>query len=90
VIGIEELQDFVGLQAFPNPASDAVNLRIEGMDGLLQIRIYDLAGKSVLADRQVVQSGAVLTYSVASLGAGMYILEATSTTQRTTLQLSVE
>jgi len=90
VIGIEELQDFVGLEAFPNPASDAVNLRIEGMEGLLQIRIYDLAGKSVMADRVVAQAGAVLTYSVANLGAGMYILEATSTTQRSTLQLSVE
>ena len=47
-------------------------------------------GKAVLIDRQWVQSGAVLTYEVANLLTGMYILEATSTTQRTTLKLNVE
>ena len=90
VIGIEELEDFVGLEAYPNPAQDAVNLRVEGMEGLLQVRIYDLTGKTVLADRQLVQSGAVLTYEVSDLRAGMYILEATGTTQRTTLRLNVQ
>ena len=60
------------------------------MEGLLQVRIYDLTGKAVLADRQLVQSGAVLTYEVSDLRAGMYILEATGTTQRTTLRLNVQ
>jgi len=32
----------------------------------------------------------VLTYEVSDLRAGMYILEATGTTQRTTLRLNVQ
>ena len=90
VIGIEEVQDLIGLEAFPNPAKDAVNLRVSGMDGLLQIRLFDLTGKQVLVDRQMVQSGAVMAYPLSGLRSGIYVLEATSATQRATLRLTVD
>jgi hypothetical protein len=100
VIGIEEIEDFIGLEAYPNPASDVVNLRVEGMEGLLQVRVYDMAGKQVMVDRLRVQSGSVLTYPVDNLRPGMYILEATGAApsraglgntagQRATLRLTV-
>ena len=34
IIGIEEIQDFIGLEAFPNPAEDVLNVRFDGVDGL--------------------------------------------------------
>ena len=89
VIGIEELQDFIGLEAFPNPARDVVNLRVEGMDGLLQVRLYDLSGKQMMTDRIQVQTGTILTYGVSDLTPGMYILEATGATRRATLRITV-
>ncbi len=90
VIGIEEIRDFIGLEAFPNPASDVVNLRVEGMDGLIQVRLFDLTGKQVMVDRRSVQNGAVLSYPVTQLEAGIYILEATGATRRATLKLTVD
>lgn len=89
VIGIEELQDFIGLEAFPNPANEVVNLGIEGIDGLIQVKLYDLSGKVLLQERQSVQSGTVLTYDVSALQSGIYILEATGNNRRSTLRLTV-
>lgn len=89
VIGIEELHDFIGLEAFPNPAQDVVNLRVEGMDGLIEVHLYDMAGKRVLSDRVAVQAGSVLTYGVSDLQPGMYIMEARGLTRRATLRLTV-
>ena len=44
-------------RSLPNPASDMVNLRMEGMEGLLQIRIYDMSRKGVMVRPSVVQPG---------------------------------
>ena len=66
-----------------------VNLGIEGIDGLIQVKLYDLSGKVLLQERQSVQSGTVLTYDVSALRSGIYILEATGNNRRSTLRLTV-
>ena len=90
IIGIEEIQDFIGLEAFPNPAEDVLNVRFDGFDGLADIRVFDLSGKVILAERTRVVPGMVTTYGTESFRPGVYILEVRNGLRRSTLRLTVK
>ena len=90
IIGIEEIQDFIGLEAFPNPAEDVLNVRFDGFDGLADIRVFDLSGKVILAERTRVVPGMVTTYGTESFRSGVYILEVRNGLRRSTLRLTVK
>ena len=90
IIGIEELQDFIGLEAFPNPAEDVLNVRFDGVDGLADIRVFDLSGQVILSERTRVVPGMVITYGTDEFRPGIYILEVRNGLQRSTLRLTVK
>ena len=90
IIGIEEIQDFIGLEAFPNPAEDVLNVRFDGFDGLADIRVFDLSGKVILAERTRVVPGMVTTHGTESFRPGVYILEVRNGLRRSTLRLTVK
>ncbi len=90
IIGIEEIQDFIGLEAFPNPAEDVFNVRFDGFDGLADIRVFDLSGKVILAERTRVVPGMVTTHGTESFRPGVYILEVRNGLHRSTLRLTVK
>ena len=89
-IGIEELKDFIGLEAFPNPTEGLLNIRFDGFDGLADIRVFDLTGKVILAERTRVAPGMVITYGTESFRPGVYILEVRNGLRRSTLRLTVK
>jgi len=90
IIGIEEIVDFIGLEAFPNPAEDVLNVRFDGFDGLADIRVFDLTGKVILSERTRVVPGMVTTYGTEAFRTGVYILEVRNGLQRSTLRLTVK
>ena len=89
VIGIEEIRDFIGLQAYPNPAEDQLNVRFDGFDGLVDIRVFDLSGKVVLSERTRVVPGMVSVYGLEAFRSGVYLFEARNGMRRSTLRLTV-
>lgn len=88
VISVLEVEDRIGLEVFPNPVEDILNVRVEGHDGLADIRIMDMSGKVVLADRRAISAGSVLTYTTEALRSGVYILEVHSATKRSVIRLT--
>jgi len=60
---------------FPNPASDAVNLEIEGAGSIL-VRILDLTGKLVVEPQEIISGSQVI--SVRNLESGIYFVEVSS------------
>jgi hypothetical protein len=61
------------VSVYPNPASDEVNINIEGLIGDVQVRILDLSGKEVYASN--LNGSSVNTVNVNSLAKGVYTIE---------------
>lgn len=89
-VGIQEVEDFIGLEVFPNPAQDVVNVRMDGHDGLFKLRAYSLVGQRVLNIEQSMAQGDVVTFTTESWPAGVYILEAQNGLRRSTIRLQVD
>lgn len=89
IIGIQEIEDWIGLEVFPNPATDVLQVKLEGAEGLVELRCYDLTGKVVLADRRTVTQQEVLSYDTDGFVPGLYILEVRSGLRRSTMRLTV-
>ena len=65
----------IGMEVYPNPASDVVNVKFEGQGGDYQIVITDLAGRQVAATSVVNANGAqAVALPVSELGAGNYLV----------------
>ncbi len=67
--GIGELAN-VKTSVFPNPASDQVNIKIEGEGSSYVVEIYDLSGRMIQSN---ILNNGVNTVSTADLQAGVYI-----------------
>lgn len=89
VIGIDEIRDFIGLEAYPNPAEGQFNVRFNGFDGLVDIRVFDLSGKVVLSERTRVLPGMVSVYGTEVFRPGVYLLEVRGGVHRSSLRLTV-
>lgn len=62
-VGIEENAKTIGMEVYPNPASDVVNVKFEGEGGEYTVTIMDLSGRQV--GNSFVLSNATGTQSVA-------------------------
>ena len=90
VIGVEEVEDWIGLEVYPNPAQDILNVRVNGFEGLADVRAFDLAGRVVLSERAMVSRGTVLRYTTEAFETGVYILEVRSGLKRSVIRLTAE
>jgi len=90
VIGIEEVQDFIGLEVFPNPAQDVINIRMKGQEGLFKLRAYSLLGQQVLNIEKPMAQGEVVTFTTESWPKGVYVLEAQNGLRRSSIRLQVD
>lgn len=65
----------IGMEVYPNPASDVVNVKFEGNGGDYQVVITDLSGRQVAATAVVNANGAqAVTLPIAELSAGNYLV----------------
>ncbi len=88
---VMELHAGIALQAFPNPASDQINLIASGdLQGMTALRIYDMRGRLVFDDFRQVFANQTVTINTSAIRAGMYILEVQSGSNRSSLRLTFE
>ena len=65
---------------YPNPASDAINIRLENtMENLESMVLYDMIGKSVLKTVNIDSNQSAI--DVSALAKGMYLVEITTVNQ---------
>ncbi|MGV3636334.1 MAG: T9SS type A sorting domain-containing protein [Flavobacteriales bacterium] len=75
-IGLEEHMDIASLTVHPNPTEGDVSMNITGMQGILDLRILDAMGRTVLVER-FIPSGPITIHAADRLSAGTYVLRAT-------------
>ena len=86
VSSVEDISS-LALQLSPNPAAELVTIEAIGRhSGEIRIRLLNALGMEVFVGQQTVSAGAAYRYSVnlASLPAGMYMLEVQDGAERTT------
>jgi hypothetical protein len=65
----------IGMEVYPNPATDVVNVKFVGNGGDYQIAITDLAGRQVASTSLVNASGAQsVALPIAEFSAGNYLV----------------
>lgn len=73
-----EVQSHSGsFEVFPNPSSGAVNLNYDALnEGLVNVRLFDIVGKSVADFTMAVNKGKnFLNFDISSFEKGIYIIE---------------
>lgn len=73
---VEPIADEPTLKLYPNPTSENVNVRIEGVNGQTSIRIQTLTGKTVASRSiNIANKMAVESFDVSELTPGVYVLQ---------------
>lgn len=87
--GIEEDKNF--LFVFPNPASDAVTLHYYSVvSENIQIRIFDVTGKTEIMEQKTIQSGDnYFNYDLSNFAKGIYFVEITGSENRVNEKLMI-
>ena len=58
LVGVEDLTSITGLNIYPNPAKDILNIAIDGIQSsVLEVSIVDLLGRIVLEDQMRISQG---------------------------------
>ncbi len=57
--GIDEHNDDITIDIYPNPVSDIFNLTVDGVDGILQVVIFNIHGQEMLSYQTFVRKGDV-------------------------------
>jgi hypothetical protein len=89
-VGIEEgsLENMISLM--PNPATDVLNIKFDGIEGNVTVEMTNIQGQLVHADRFMNVSGNTETINVSSLKKGMYIVKFISNGEVATKQIIVQ
>jgi len=66
------------ISAYPNPAREQITLAVEGVDGLIDLRLLDAAGRLISTHSNVAM---LHTLDVSALASGSYILQASTGSQ---------
>jgi len=76
-IGLDEQRSKADLRIFPNPATDQINLFLEGTSEALVVQIYDLNARLVLEDQIAAQASRarLISLDLPSLKSGVYLIK---------------
>ena len=78
-LSYEDIQHFEKINVYPNPASDIINISIEGFDGISELEILNYSGQIVY--RTNIQSDnnkVTLETDIRSLTSGLYLVRITN------------
>lgn len=91
-IGIEETIVLSNQQVTisPNPTSGNTTIRIEGIEGKIQLSIIDLSGRKVMGDELECEGDCAKMINVQGLEPGAYFVRVTSSTGNTVKKLIVK
>ncbi|MCB9233243.1 MAG: T9SS type A sorting domain-containing protein [Bacteroidia bacterium] len=85
-VGIDDDQRVAGLNIFPNPAQNQLQVSFDGSNGVAQVTLFNLVGQQMMQTHAANQT----TLDVSALPRGMYMLQVTagekSSTQRIVLR----
>jgi hypothetical protein len=71
-VGVDEI-DQNGIRIWPNPTDGIVNVKLDGVNGSVNVEVLDLAGRTVLT-RSFSRSGSEGVLDLSSLATGEYVL----------------
>jgi hypothetical protein len=74
VVGIEELASAYGIQVYPNPAAEQIQIQATSDFQPTKLTITDITGRQVYSQKLVMNGGAPATINVSALAAGTYHL----------------
>jgi hypothetical protein len=75
---------------FPNPANGMFNIQYAGESGLGNVEVFDVAGRTVYAERAQLNNGAVRTIELNGVSAGSYTVRITMNGVQTAQRLLVD
>lgn len=62
----------VAVNAFPNPVVNALNLQLNGQDGVYGVKLFDMTGKVVAENKVTVNGATTSTVNMAGFANGVY------------------
>ncbi len=77
------------MQLMPNPANEQVTISINGLNKTQKntLTMYDIIGNIILKDELVAKDTQEVTYDIAGISKGVYIIEITNSTQKVVKRL---
>jgi hypothetical protein len=73
--GLEELENMLSMDIFPNPGDGSFQLLVAAARGQYGLEVYDATGRKVYSDQGTAHSGIRQSIDLRTLAAGTYILE---------------
>lgn len=73
MIGIDEYS-LQNIKVYPNPADDVVNIKIDGLNGKTELKMYNILGEKVYDNSTTAKEGLNETIHTNVLGKGTYLL----------------
>ena len=88
-IGISHVEGQMNVSIYPNPATGATTISLSGVDGIVNIAIVDMNGRTVLSDAMECQGDCVKKLDVNNLAQGAYFVRIYSDSVNTVKKLIV-
>lgn len=68
-----------GIDIYPNPTNDELNIRIKGSTGTAQVQVFNSQGASIYQKQAIInQSGLTTLYNLKALAKGVYVVQLTT------------
>lgn len=88
---VEQFEQSVHFTLYPNPTIDAFSINVYSQtNDQANIRVIDMTGREILSRRQAVQQGNNTFVQPVALPSGVYLVEVSTSTGRTTKRLIVQ
>ena len=76
VAGLEEVENAIAMNVYPNPASDVVNVEFTGNNGNYSVSLLDLQGRVIYTTvSNNVVGNQTITVPVSAVASGSYIVK---------------
>lgn len=86
-VGIESLNDQLGIAIFPNPASQDLNIDLKDRTTAINIEIFNAAGQTLALESN--HNGNLFTYDVSTLATGVYFVQISDGTETVTEKITI-